>query len=156
MGDGMLSVGLISKSKNIDFIKELNNSHIIKAFNIKNKEELLNQKFEILVVEDMAIDKENIKKAINKTEYLIIQDNINDLELNLDKEINIITFGFNHKSTVTVSSVTEENIVICTQRIIKSINHKLIQPQEIIIKNTNKYNTNKYIIKKIIEEIIEN
>ena len=156
MGDGMLSVGLISKSKNIDFIKELNNSHIIKAFNIKNKEELLNQKFEILVVEDMAIDKENIKKAISKTEYLIIQDNINDLELNLDKEINIITFGFNHKSTVTVSSVTEENIVICTQRIIKSINHKLIQPQEIIIKNTNKYNTNKYIIKKIIEEIIEN
>ena len=151
----MLQIGFISKNKNVELFKELNKLDIVQAINIKSKEDLKDVKLDILVLEDLAIDKQIVKSIIQDVKYLIIQDNISDIELNLDKEINIITFGFNHKSTVTVSSVTDENIIICIQRKIENINQKFIQPQEIIIKNTNKYNINKYIIKKIIEEILE-
>ena len=153
----MLSIGIISRSKNIEFVKELNENNFIQAFNIKNQNDLKKSgPIDILVLEDLIIKKEVIEEIIQKVKYLIIQDNITNIEFNLDKEINIITFGFNHKSTVTVSSATVDSIVICIQRVIKGIHQKFIQPKECIIKNTNKYNINKYIIKKIIEEILEN
>lgn len=151
----MLHIGLISKNKNIELIRELSLYEDVQAFNIKEEEDFKNNKIDILVLEDLIISKDILENQINDIKYLIIQDNISDIQFNLDKEINIITFGFNHKSTVTVSSVTEENIVICIQRMIKTINNNEIQPQEKIIKNNNKYNINKYIIKKIIEEIVE-
>ena len=151
----MLHIGLISKNKNIELIRELSLYEDVQAFNIKEEEDFKNNKIDILVLEDLIISKDILENQINDIKYLIIQDNISDIQFNLDKEINIITFGFNHKSTVTVSSVTEENIVICIQRMIKTINNNEIQPQEKIIKNNNKYNINKYIIKKIIEETLE-
>lgn len=150
----MIKIGLISKNKNIELVKELNETNV-QAINIKKEEDLNNVKLDILVLEDLFLDKEFINNIIHDVKYLIIQDNIKDIELYLDKEINIITFGFNHKSTVTVSSVTQETILIYIQRTIKNINNKVIRPKECVIKNTNKYNINKYIIKKIIEEILE-
>lgn len=151
----MLHIGLISKNKNIELIRELSLYEDVQAFNIKEEEDFRNNKIDIMVLEDLIISKDILENQINDIKYLIIQDNISDIQFNLDKEINIITFGFNHKSTVTVSSVTEENIVICIQRMIKTINNNEIQSQEKIIKNNNKYKINKYIIKKIIEEILE-
>lgn len=150
----MIYIGFISKNKNIELVKELNNLEV-QAINIKSEKDIENKKIDILVIEDCLIDKKVINNILNNIKYLIIQDNINDLQLELDREINVITFGFNHKSTVTISSRTEDNIVICIQRTINRINNKEIQPQEIKIENLNKYNINKYIIKKIIEEILE-
>lgn len=151
----MIYIGFISRNKNIELVKELNDLNV-QAINIKKKEDIENKKIDILVLEDLVIDKNTISEIIKDIKYLIIQDNIDDLKIHLDREINVITFGFNHKSTVTVSSVTEDNIVICIQRTIKSINNNELEPKEINIKNTNKYNINKYIIKKIILEILEN
>lgn len=151
----MLCIGLISKNRNSEFIKSLNRKNV-EAVNIKKEEELFKKNIDILVLEDLIFLPEYIKNMVNNNvKYLIIQDNINNIQLNLDKEINLITFGFNHKSTVTISSVTNEHIVICIQRTIKCISGKLIYPEEQIIKNTNKYNINKYIIKKIIQEILD-
>ena len=152
----MLHIGFISKNKNIELIRELNRGKDIQAFNIKNKENLNDKKIDILVLEDLIVDKDTLELAIKEISYLIMQDNINGIEFNLeDKEINVITFGFNHKSTVTVSSVTEESIAICIQRKIKNVYDKYIQPKESIIENENKYNINKQIIKKIIQELLE-
>lgn len=150
----MIYIGFISKNKNIELVKELTEGKV-QAINIKKEEDIKGKKIDILVIEDLNIEKEVINKVIREIGYLIIQDNIKELDIHLDKEINIITFGFNHKSTVTVSSVAQEDIVICIQRTIESINNNEIEPKEIIIKNTNQYNINKYIIKKIIEEILE-
>lgn len=151
----MLCIGLISKNRNSEFIKSLNRKNV-EAVNIKKEEDLFKKNIDILVLEDLIFSPEYIKNMVNNNlKYLIIQDNINNIQLNLDKEINLITFGFNHKSTVTISSVTNEHIVICIQRTIKGISGKLIYPEEQIIKNTNKYNINKYIIKKIIQEILD-
>lgn len=151
----MISIGLISKNKNIELMKELNEYKNVQAINIRKKDDLNNQKVDILVLEDLIVSKELVEEILKDASYLLIQDNIHDIQFELEREMNIITFGFNHKSTVTVSSVTEENIVICVQRTMKNINGKDIQPKEIIIKNKKQYNINKYIVKKIIQEILE-
>lgn len=155
MGEKMLYIGMISKNKNIELSKELNQNEMVQAINIKKEEDIPNAGIDILVIEDMVVELPMIQKMLQNVKYLIIQDHISELSFHLEKEINIITFGFNHKSSVTISSVTEENIILCIQRTIRTISNQLIQPQEIIIKNTNKYNVNKYIIHKIIQEIIE-
>ena len=155
MGDKMLHIGLISKNKNVELIKELNLYEDVQAVNIKEISHQRRDPIDILVIEDHVVKKEIIETLMKEIHYLIIQDHIHNIQLNLDREISVITFGFNHKSTVTISSVTEENIVICIQRMIRGIHNQVIQPGESIIKNTNQYNINKHIIKKIIEEIIE-
>ena len=52
-------------------------------------------------------------------------------------KLNVITIGFNSKSTITASSV-EENLLICLQRKIENINREVLEPQEIIVKIENK------------------
>ena len=81
-----------------------------------------------------AIDNKNIKNILLNAEYLILNSDINvkiDLIENLD--LKVITYGFNSKSTVTASSVTEEEMLICVQRNIINIKGKKIEPQEINI-----------------------
>ena len=76
----------------------------------------------------------NIKNILLNAEYLILNSDINvkiDLIENLD--LKVITYGFNSKSTVTASSVTEEEMLICVQRNIINIKGKKIEPQEINI-----------------------
>ncbi|MDR1101331.1 MAG: hypothetical protein LBL34_03140 [Clostridiales bacterium] len=43
----------------------------------------------------------------------------------------VITYGLNSKSTITVSSITEDEITLCVQREFKNINDKKVIPQEI-------------------------
>ena len=54
------------------------------------------------------------------------------MEIIPEKTLNVITFGFNPKSTITASSV-EEDILLCIQRKIKDIEDKVIEQQEIKI-----------------------
>ena len=44
--------------------------------------------------------------------------------------LTVITFGFNNKATFTVSSIEENNIIICLQRIIYNKDEEKIEPQE--------------------------
>ena len=59
-----------------------------------------------------------------------------DLNVNVDKTIkaNIITFGYNSQSDITISSVEEDQILICIQNTITSIYNRKIEPQEIKVK----------------------
>ena len=68
---------------------------------------------------------------------MVIQRVLNaDVKVNLEVqeniELEIITFGFNTKATITASSV-EENILICIQRNLKDIYNNIIEQQEIKI-----------------------
>ena len=63
--------------------------------------------------------------------------NYNWNELNISN-VNIITYGFNSKSTITISSVTTDDVLICIQRNINS-NYGIIELQEIKIENNEKY-----------------
>ena len=133
----MFFIGIISEEKNEKYIKEMlkhniNNSNVI-FINEKNIDNIKNVKFKIIVLNKELINK-NLESILLNAEYLILNSDINvkiDLIENLD--LKVITYGFNSKSTVTASSITEEEMLICVQRNIINIKGKKIEAQEINI-----------------------
>lgn len=133
----MFFIGIVSEEKNEKHIKDIlkqkiENENVV-FINEKNIENIKNIKFKIIVL-NKGIDNKNIKNILLNAEYLILNSDINvkiDLIENLD--LKVITYGFNSKSTVTASSVTEEKMLICVQRNIINIKGKKIEPQEINI-----------------------
>ena len=142
-------IGIIAKKKDIQAIKKRvakDNYEIIEI----NKESINNFKniqFDyIIFLQGINLqDKEYIymKDIILKCKYLIINA---DLQMNslqnvkIDKPIKLITFGFNSKATITISSVKDEKIIVCIQRDIEKINGKIIESQEKQIKIVNSKN----------------
>lgn len=147
----MYYIGVISENKNL----QIKQNHIRMIYlteeNIRNYQ---NQKWDILVMEENNLENEILINILKNTNYLLIEDNIN-LQIKLENNINIITFGFKNKSTVTVSSVQEDETIICIQRNIDTIHHQTIEPMEISVKNDKENNINNSIITKIIDEILE-
>lgn len=141
-------------SKNVELINELIEYNKIAIVNEENVKKYINEEIDILIIEDEIVQSKYLEQLCNHSKYILLQDNVN-LNIKLEKNSNVITFGFNHKSTVTVSSISEEKIVICVQREIKSFKNKSIEPQELTIKNEEEYDINIKIIKKIIQEILE-
>ena len=133
----MFFIGIVSEEKNEKHIKDIlkqkiENENVV-FINEKNIKNIKNIKFKIIVL-NKGIDNKNIKNILLNAEYLILNSDINvkiDLIENLD--LKVITYGFNSKSTVTASSVTEEEMLICVQRNIINIKGKKIEPQEINI-----------------------
>lgn len=139
----MAFIGIISDSKSEKIIKmildeKLDKSSNIIVINSKSVENLKNIKFEtVLIANNNNIIKENketLNKIINNTKYLIINADIElDLQFEEQVELNVITFGFNPKATITASSV-EDDILLCIQRNIKDIEGKTIEQQEMKIR----------------------
>lgn len=145
----MSFIGIITNQKNEPYItKKL--SSILPTENIvfiteKSINNIKNVKFETIVIDKDITNKIDLEKIIANCKYLIINtDRKVDLEDFKAIAQTIITFGFNHKSTFTVSSVEDENIIICLQRIILNKNNNKIEPQE--YKMSIDENTDKYII----------
>lgn len=139
----MSFIGVICKTKNESYIEEIlanklkENSIII--FTKENIENLKNITFETVLIlsnnEQVLSKKEIVKNIIKKAKYLVINSD-EEINLNLleNMDLNVITFGFNSKSTITASSVKDENILLCIQRNVLSINRNIIEPQEISIR----------------------
>ena len=123
------------KAKIIDCIN-LNEENIIRI-DKQNIENLKNVKFKTIVIskplEDIGENK-YLEKIIKNVKYLVLNGD-SDLKLFIDskEKINLITYGLNHKSTVTLSSINEENILISFQREIVNIYNKRIPMKEISI-----------------------
>ncbi len=106
-----------------------------------------NIKFDaILIIDVNSLLPENndiLKQIINNSKYLVINTDIEyDLEILNDLEINVITYGFNSKTTITASSINPENLLVCIQRNIININGKIIEQQDKKVNITGKYNAN--------------
>lgn len=145
-------IGIFAKENDNNFIKNeiCKNSKVNKfeVFNINQKslENLKNVKFDILIIkEDISniIKKSNyIENIIKKATYIIVNKDIKNNKILLNQNINIITYGFNTNSEITISSIKEDNIMICIQNKIKSVNERIIEEQEVSIK-IKKHNINK-------------
>ena len=145
----MAFIGIISDNQSEKQLKRildarLNNiskEHTIIVINDKSIENIKNIKFETILVMDLKRVKtrENILNELFKNlKYLVINADMEDsLDVVNNMKLNIITFGFNSKSTITASSV-EEEFLICLQRRIIDINGKILEPQEIEVKILNK------------------
>ena len=156
----MLFIGLIAKKKDVQSIKKDIKEKEIEIIEIKenNIENLKNIKFEeIIFLEDINL-KENeytfMKELIQNSKHLIINTDIsiNILrKIGIEKPIKIITFGFNSKATITISSVKENKAIIFIQRDIMIAEQKRIETQEKEIKLEN----NEKIYNKIVTFIIK-
>ena len=159
----MSLVGIIAKKKDIKEIKRKlgENYELIEITNesIKNFKNIGFEK--IIYNKDINLTEEEYKfmrKIINKTKYILINSDIRinifeDIKTNMP--IKIITFGFNSKATIMISSVKDNYIIISVQRKIKKINGDLIENQEKKIeleqnKKTSVYNE---IINFLVKEL---
>lgn len=158
-------VGIIAKKKDIEAIKkEIKGKNVeiieITKDSIKN---FKNIKFEeIIFIENIKFEEDEytyMKELISKSKYLIINEDIemNILnEIEIQKPIKLITFGFNSKSTITVSSVTEEKIIVCLQREIEKHNKEILECQEMQMQNINAkkiYNNLVVFIMKVLHNL---
>lgn len=111
---------------------------------IKN---IKNIKFDTILIANgnnlSSKNSEVLKKIIDNSKYLVINTDIdNDLKILEKIETNVITYGFNSKTTITTSSIKQEEILVCIQRNIKNINGKTIEQQEKKVNISEKYNIN--------------
>lgn len=145
-------VGIISKENDSNFIKNSisknskeSNFEIINI-NRKSIENVKNVKFDILVIceniEKMIKNSSYLEEIIRKSDYIIVNSDIKEnLSILRNVEANIITYGFNAKATITISSIKEEKIMICVQRKIKAVN-SIIEEQDFNVE-IEKNNVNK-------------
>ena len=157
-------IGIIAKKRDIQAIKKELQESDIKIIEIA-KEKIKNVKNigfeEIIILEDINLELEEYKymnEIISKAKYLILNGDIEIKvlkEIKVEKPIKVITFGFNTKATITISSVKEEKIIVCLQRDIEKVDGEIIETQEKeirISKENNKKIYNKLVI-FIIKEL---
>lgn len=151
----MSFIGVITDKKNEnDIAKYIDNSFSqrnikenVIIINNKNINNIKNIKFDSLLINKRLIGRSDVvKKLLFNSNNLIVNSDI-DTGLDILKQTNsnIITYGFNPKSTVTASSLENDDALICIQRNIKNSNNNIVEPQEIRVEKINK-NNNPYII----------
>lgn len=121
--------------------------HIIFPIQSDNIENMKNIKFETILMYADTICKEKqecLRQIIQSVEYAIVNADL--VKPTVLKETNamIITYGFQAKATITMSSINDENMILCIQREFMNINHINIEPQEISMP-LNELLGNKYV-----------
>ena len=145
-------VGIISKENDSNFIKNAisknskeNNFEIINI-NKKSIGNIKNVKFDVLVIceniEKILKNSSYLEEIIKKADYIIVNSDVKEnLSILKNVETNIVTYGFNAKATITISSIKEEKTMVCIQRKINGINN-IIEEQDFNIE-IEKNNVNK-------------
>lgn len=144
----MSFVAIVTDTKSEDELKKVIDSYMIQDADImyikeKNLENIKNIKLETMVINTKIQDKQLIQRILNNTKYLVINSDLNSLDdYSIDLK-DVITFGFNSKSDITMSSREEEKTFLSLQKSVKSIYGKIVEMQDIradVPFNTNIYN----------------
>ena len=158
----MSLIGIIAKKKDIEEIKKEVKKENIEIIEINNEsiQNLKNIKFEeIIFMKNINFKEEEYKfisEIISNAKYLILNG---DIEINIlnkiktKKPIKLITFGFNSKSTITISSITDEKMIVCLQRDIEKTNNEVLECQEKQIEKVNIKNIYNNHVVFIIKEL---
>lgn len=109
--------------------EQVNNCEIL-YIKEKNIDNIKNIKLETLVVNKELEDMEKISKIIENTKNVIINLDFNKIE----KQNKFISYGYNSKSDITISSIDEDEALIYIQKEITSIFGRKIEPQEVKVK----------------------
>ena len=145
-------IGIVAKENESNFIKNeiikntKTNKFEIINLNRKSIENVKNIKFDVLVIHEnidgLLKSSKYLEDIVNRSCYVIINSDIKNNLLLKSLSGNIITYGFNSKATITISSIKEENTMLCIQRAMQGINKEIIEEQEINIE-IEKNNVNK-------------
>ena len=143
----MSFMGIITNPKNENYIKKFLKKYInieyVIFINEKNIENMRNIKFDTILLGRKFEENEILNEIIRKCKYLILNSDLKVYNNKLDNlNIQIITYGFNQKATITTSSVEEDKIVVFLQRSIVNMYKQYVEQMEISIdidKNTETY-----------------
>lgn len=160
----MYLIGVIANNKNI--LKFLRNKFDEKEanfidLNLNVIENFKNIKFDIVLISDLEnyTKSNNLEKILSSLEICVINADIKrNLEfLDVIRGI-VVTYGFNPKSTITASSINDNNISICIQRVIETVDKKKIEPIEYVevIDSKENIETSDIIGIKAIELLLSN
>ena len=134
----MSLIGVITKAKSEGYVinaleKDFGRDNIV-FISEKNIAHVKNIQFETIWIDKVIEQSQELKELLKKTKYLVLNADL-DIQLETLRDLNVmmITYGFNSKATLTLSSVSENHIIICLQRIIQGKNNKQYEPQEIEI-----------------------
>lgn len=109
--------------------EQVNNCEIL-YIKEKNIDNIKNIKLETLVINKKIEDMEKISKIIENTKNVIINLDFNKI----GKQNKFISYGYNSKSDITISSIDEDEALIYIQKEITSIFGRKIEPQEVKVK----------------------
>lgn len=148
----MVFIGIVTDLKSEGDINNLlsnnkslteNNVIFIKETNINN---IKNVHFDTVILNKEFKKIEELNKILENAKNVIINSDVNlkKEELNIVNS-NLITYGFNSKSSITISSVTDDDVLICVQRNIYN-NYGEIEVQEIKLENNENYSIYDLII----------
>lgn len=139
----MSFIGIVAGKKCFENIKKKITEEIkdetinLIQINLRSIENIKNVKFETIIVEDnidkFKTNKEILEKICENTQYLMINIDKNPEEKIL-KISNKITYGLNQQATVTVSSISDTDILIYWQKGLKNKNGYRIEIEERRIK----------------------
>ena len=135
-------IGVLSKESDSNFIKKAviknskNNKFEIININKKCIENIKNIRFETVIINDDLADffktSKYLEDILRNAKYLVINsDVVKDLEVLVNSNINVITYGLNQKATITMSSIMTEKILICVQNKFRNIFGEFVEEQEV-------------------------
>lgn len=141
----MVFVGIITDIESENNIKQLlNNNNVFSDNNVifineKNIDNIKNVHFDTVIINKEFEKYDELNKLLNNAKNVVINMDIKIecQQLNIVNS-NLITYGFNSKSSITISSVTDDDVLICVQRNIYN-NYGEIELQEIKLENNDKY-----------------
>ena len=105
---------------------------------MRSIENVKNIKFETIIIEDnldkFKKNKETLEKIWENTEYILINTDKNPKQQKIEESIKKITYGLNQKAVVTISSVSDTDILIYWQKDLFNKEGKKIEIEERRIK----------------------
>lgn len=156
----MSFLGIIANQKHEEYMKKIISKYIpidyIIFINDKNINNMKNIKFNVIVMDKNIKKNEILKNILKHSRYVVLNSDMKiDEGLLENLNLEVITYGFNSKATFTISSVEENKIIICLQRIIKNIYGNQYEPQEFEIIQEENREKSLMIATKILSIMME-
>lgn len=137
----MSFIGMIAENKffenvKTNIIKNINDKKLnILNINMHSIENIKNIKFDIIIInaslKKFEEKKDILEKICTQAKYIILNSDIElGLELLEHETLNIITYGLNQKSTVTISSLTDLDVLVSLQRNVKNMYGQIVEVEE--------------------------
>ena len=140
--------------KNYKWLSKKNNVILIKESNIEN---MRNITFETVIISNKIKYNETVRKILENATYLLVNaDSKIDFQIFIGLDLSIITYGFNPKATVTVSSSESKKLLLCIQRNIITVDNIIIEPQEIFVNLSGKNNVSENIAISTLDILYSN
>lgn len=144
----MSFIGIMANRKCFETIKKKITEKIkdetiqLIQINLRSIENIKNIKFETIIIEDNVTKfkehKEILSKIFEDTRYVMINTDKNPNYEEKNKIENSITYGLNQKAMVTVSSISETDILVYWQKALQNREGDQLEIEERRIKKDNK------------------